>query len=77
MDKLIIELATEYNQEIVSQIQQSNETEDDKNQVHCPRCGSTQIGVINRGYSLFSGFLGSGSARNVCQKCGYKWKPGK
>lgn len=49
----------------------------ESNQVRCPRCGSTQIGVINRGYSLFSGFLGSGSARNVCQKCGYKWKPGK
>lgn len=55
----------------------NNEQEQESNQIRCPRCGSTQIGVINRGYSLFSGFLGSGSARNVCQKCGYKWKPGK
>lgn len=47
------------------------------NKVHCPRCGSTQVGVVNRGYSLLSGFIGSGSARNVCQNCGYKWKPGK
>ena len=43
----------------------------------CPRCGSSSIATINRGYSLFWGFLGSGSARNVCQSCGYKFKPGK
>ena len=51
--------------------------ERDANQVRCPKCGSTQIGVTNRGYSLLSGFIGSGSARNVCQNCGYSWKPGK
>ena len=45
--------------------------------VSCPKCGSTSIGTINRGYSLFTGFIGSGSPRNVCQKCGYKWKPGR
>ena len=43
----------------------------------CPRCGSSSIATINRGYSLLWGFLGSGSARNVCQSCGYKFKPGK
>ncbi len=43
----------------------------------CPKCGSTSIATVNRGYSLFSGFIGSGSPRNVCQKCGYKWKPGR
>ena len=75
MDKLIIELATEYNQEIVSQIQQSNETEDDKNQVKCPRCGSTQITTGQRGYNLFSGFLGSNKTVNRCANCGYSWKP--
>ena len=46
-----------------------------KNQIHCPRCKSTSIQTINRGYSFWTGFLGSGSPRNVCQKCGYKWKP--
>lgn len=56
---------------------QQRAEEEERNQVRCPRCGSTQVGVINRGYSLFSGFIGSGSARNVCQNCGYKWKPGK
>ena len=30
---------------------------------------------ISDDISLKTGFLGSGSPRNVCQKCGYKWKP--
>lgn len=42
---------------------------------HCPKCGSTAIGNTNRGFSLVTGFIGSGSPRNVCQNCGYKWKP--
>lgn len=46
-------------------------------QVTCPKCGSTSIATTNRGYSFFTGFLGSGKPVNVCQKCGYKWKPGK
>lgn len=43
----------------------------------CPKCGSTHIGVVNKGYSFWTGFLGSGTPMNVCQNCGYKWKPGK
>lgn len=41
----------------------------------CPNCGSTYIATINRGYSIVSGFIGSGQAKNVCQKCGHTWKP--
>lgn len=41
----------------------------------CPKCGSTYISTVNRGYSLVWGFIGSGNAMNVCQKCGHKWKP--
>lgn len=43
----------------------------------CPRCGSEAIATINRGYSWFWGFLGSGSPRNVCQSCGHKFIPGR
>ena len=43
----------------------------------CPRCGSTSIATINRGYSIVWGFLGSGTPMNVCQACGHKYKPGK
>ena len=55
--------------------QEKEQEEKNKNQIHCPRCNSTSIQTINRGYSFWTGFLGSGSPRNVCQKCGYKWKP--
>lgn len=60
------------------QIRQSTQTtKPTSSQVTCPKCGSTSIATTNRGYSFFTGFLGSGKPVNVCQKCGYKWKPGK
>ncbi len=43
----------------------------------CPQCGSPSIATINRGYSIVSGFIGSGKAVNVCQVCGCKWEIGK
>lgn len=43
--------------------------------VVCPKCGCSSIATINRGYSFMTGLLGSGSPRNVCQSCGYVWKP--
>lgn len=57
-----------------TQIEQQKMVEDD-NKVSCPKCGCTDIGVANRGYSLMWGFIGSGKSMNVCKKCGYKWKP--
>lgn len=42
----------------------------------CPKCGSTSIATVNRGYSVIWGFLGSGTPMNVCQACGHKFKPG-
>ena len=44
---------------------------------HCPKCGSTSIATVNRGYSIISGFIGSGKAVNICQNCGHRFKPGK
>lgn len=41
----------------------------------CPKCGSTSITTGSRGYSLFTGFLGSGKTVNRCGNCGYKWEP--
>ena len=43
--------------------------------VKCPKCGSTNIATVNRGFSIVTGFIGSGAPRNVCQRCGYKWDP--
>ena len=42
----------------------------------CPKCGSTSLATVNRGYSVIWGLLGSGTPVNVCQSCGYKFKPG-
>lgn len=52
-----------------------NAKQQEKNTVKCPKCGSTAIATVNRGFSIITGFIGSGSARNVCQKCGHKWDP--
>ncbi|MBP3447311.1 MAG: hypothetical protein J6K64_08580 [Clostridia bacterium] len=43
----------------------------------CPKCGSTSIATVNRGYSMVTGFIGSGKPVNVCQVCGHKWETGK
>ena len=56
-------------------IHQKQATEREANQVKCPKCGSTQITTGQRGYSLFSGFLGSNKTVNRCANCGYKWEP--
>lgn len=44
---------------------------------HCPKCSSTSIATVNRGYSIILGFIGSGKAVNVCQNCGHRFKPGR
>lgn len=57
-----------------TQVEQQKSS-DNSNKVSCPKCGCTDIGVTNRGYSIIWGFIGSGKSMNVCKKCGYKWKP--
>lgn len=58
----------------LSQLKQAQQI---NNQVKCPKCGCADIGVANRGYSFFTGFLGSGKSMNVCKNCGHKWSPKK
>lgn len=58
-----------------SQLSQTQMTKDNNNKVKCPKCNCIDIGVVNRGYSFWTGFIGSGKPMNVCKKCGYKWKP--
>lgn len=80
----IISFTTEYNKLVEIQNQQKAESlaqqraeEEKKNQICCPRCGSTQITTGQRGYSFLTGFLGSNKTVNRCANCGYSWKPGK
>ena len=46
-----------------------------QNTLTCPKCGSSAVTIGERGYSLLTGFIGSGQTMNRCGKCGYKWKP--
>ena len=49
----------------------------ESNVLRCPKCGSTAVTTGQKGWSLLTGFLGSGKTVNRCGNCGYKWKPGK
>lgn len=59
-----------------NQVDQNNQIQQlDNNVVKCPKCGSTNVTAGQKGYSLLTGFIGSGSTVNRCAKCGHKWKP--
>lgn len=74
MIKLHDEDPIEYELKIAQfrEIAERKKIEDSK--PRCPKCGSTSIATVNKGYSLLTGFLGSGKPMNVCQSCGHKWK---
>ena len=46
-------------------------------EVHCPKCNSTQVQAFKRGYSLLTGFIGSNQVFITCLSCGNKFKPGE
>ena len=48
-----------------------------QNVVRCPRCGSTSVTTIERGYDIMWGWIGASQKKNLCQKCGHKWWPGR
>ena len=56
---------------------EENARQDAINHPKCPKCGSTAITSGQRGYSFFTGFLGSNKTVNRCANCGHTWKPGK
>ena len=37
--------------------------------VRCPRCMSREYTLMNKGFSIFTGFLGSGRVKRVCNYC--------
>ena len=41
----------------------------------CPKCNSAAVTTGQRGWSMVSGFIGSGKTVNRCAKCGHKWAP--
>ena len=73
-DKDIIEYQTRISQ-YRSQAKADGYYSKPKPKVCCPKCGSTSITAGQRGFSLLTGFIGSGKTVNRCSNCGYKWKP--
>lgn len=49
----------------------------ENNIVCCPKCGSSEYHAGARGFSIVTGFIGSGKTVLTCLKCGHRWKPGK
>ena len=77
MEQIKQQLSDRDNQSEIQYMAQQRAEEQERNQVRCPKCGSTQITTGQRGYSFFSGFLGSNKTVNRCANCGYSWKPGR
>ena len=38
-------------------------------EIRCPRCMSKDYTLLNKGFSIFTGFLGSGRVKRVCNYC--------
>ena len=43
----------------------------------CPKCGSDQIDKLDKGFSVLWNFTSSGVPKNICRKCGHKFRPGR
>lgn len=48
---------------------------DSSGPLRCPKCGSTDIHELEGGGSIIWNFIGTGAPRNICVKCGYKFRP--
>ncbi|MGN1318807.1 MAG: hypothetical protein ACI4VF_07285 [Lachnospirales bacterium] len=58
-----------------AEIQQTIQENKSKGIACCPKCGSTSIQAVTKGFGLLRGFVGSGKVENYCLNCGNKWKP--
>lgn len=76
----IIEFQSRINQFKLQQDQAENikrhKREEQSESLTCPKCGSASIIEGTKGFSIMTGFIGSGKFRYVCKNCGNKWKPG-
>lgn len=67
--------AIKESEELKKQLEWDRKMREARNTLRCPRCGSTAVVIGTRGYSMMTGFIGSGDTMNRCGNCGHKWKP--
>ena len=46
---------------------------DENSIVKCPKCGSTQIQLMKRGWKITTGLLNSSKIERVCMRCKHKF----
>ena len=47
--------------------------DDEEDLIQCPKCHSTQIQMMKRGWRITTGFIGSGRNERVCMRCKHKF----
>ena len=48
-------------------------TQPEIKKVVCPKCGYDDFEIAKRGFTITTGFIGSGKQQRVCKNCLYKW----
>ena len=52
---------------------QNNIHVDSEDRIMCPKCNSTQIELMKRGWKITTGFIGSSRNERVCMRCKHKF----
>lgn len=66
---------SQFRSQVEAQEAEAERKKADESKPRCPKCGSTNITAGQRGYSFWTGFLGSNKTVNRCSNCGHTWKP--
>lgn len=57
-------------------IQQSIKVKKANDKISCPKCGCTQLSANKKGFSYWTGAIGSQKVYITCLRCGHRWKAG-
>lgn len=66
---------SQFRSQVEAQEAEAERKKAEESKPRCPKCGSTNITAGQRGYSFWTGFLGSNKTVNRCSNCGHTWKP--
>lgn len=66
---------SQFRSQVEAQEAEAERKKAEESKPRCPKCGSTSITAGQKGYSFWTGFLGSNKTVNRCSNCGHTWKP--